>query len=43
MWSRISIPGYRSEEYMDNNLNNYMYPNIHSSIIYSYKDRKATK
>ena len=24
-------------------MNRYMYPNIHSSIIYSYKDRKAAK
>ena len=37
-----SIPGYISEENNNTNLKRYMHPNIHSSIIYSYQDMKAT-
>ena len=43
IWSRNFTPGYISEEKKNTNLKRYMYPNVHSSIIYNSQDMEATE
>ena len=35
-------PGYLFEKNENNNLQRYMHPNVHSSIIYNCQDVEAT-
>ena len=42
MWSNYSIYGYFSEENENTNLERYMHPYVHCSIIYSSQDLGTT-
>ena len=42
MWSNCSIYGYFSEENENTNLEKYMHPYVHCSIIYNSQDLGAT-
>ena len=38
IWSRISTPGYISEENTNTILKRYMHPSVHESMSYSHLD-----
>ena len=37
-----STPGYISKKYENNNLEMYMCPNVHSSVVYNSQDMEAS-
>ena len=43
IWFSNSTPGYIPEENENTNLKRYMYPHIHSSIIYNNQDMEGTQ
>ena len=42
IWSSNSTPGYIDKENENINWKRYMYPNVHSSIVYNTQDMEAT-